>query len=222
MSTHPTSDLEQLKSALSATASPTRHQARAQRRWLYGASAAVLVATASLHGWVVFEAKPWRHTVVLALAVGSFAASLASVLQRYHRSPLGPRRALLRSVNLLAIPGLLLASALPNLAAPETLQWPAERARGHIGCTLLLLASGAMLAWLAVLSLRRAAPLTPRATAATIGAAAGAWASLAVSLQCTHTDPLHTLGTHVLPVAILMLLTARFGARALALHDPPG
>jgi len=98
------------------------------------------------------------------------------------------------------MPGLLIGSAVGNIVAPETLRWPDASPVCHLPCAMLLLMSGGLLAWFGVRSLRHADPLTPRTTAATIGAAAGVWASLAVSLQCLSSDPLHTLGTHVLPV----------------------
>jgi multisubunit Na+/H+ antiporter MnhG subunit len=82
---------------------------------------------------------------------------------------------------------------------------------------MLLMVSGSLLAWCGILTLRRADPVTPRMTAASVGAVAGAWASLAVSLQCALSDPIHTMGTHVLPVGIIMLVAARVGPRWLGL-----
>lgn len=181
------------------------------------ASGLVLTGTALVHGTAVLSDKPRAYLLTLAGAIGLLAISQATVVGRFASSTLGPPRGLLRSMNRTIVPLLLLASVAANLASPETISWPSGSLVCHFGCPLLLLMSGGLLALFALLALRRADPVTPRVSAAAIGATAGAWASLAVSLQCGFSDPLHVLLTHVLPVAVLMLVTAKLGARFLGL-----
>jgi hypothetical protein len=176
----------------------------------------VLALTCSVHGLAALD-KPWTYTLSMGLGMGCAAAALTAGFAAYFRSTLGPARQRLARASRWSIPALLLGSLLGNLAAPETFAWPHASLLGHLGCLALTLVSEGALAALSVRALRYADPVTPRVTAAYVGAMAGAWAALAVSLQCVLTDPLHTLGTHVLPVGVLMLFTVRFGARALGL-----
>jgi hypothetical protein len=63
--------------------------------------------------------------------------------------------------------------------------------------------------------LRRAVPVASRWRGAAIGAAAGAWASLAVFVFCPSGDRLHLLVGHVVPVVILVAVGSLTLARAL-------
>jgi|HigsolmetaAR206D_1030411.scaffolds.fasta_scaffold03111_10 Uncharacterized protein conserved in bacteria len=58
------------------------------------------------------------------------------------------------------------------------------------------------------MALRRAVPVASRLRGGALGAAAGAWAGLAVFLFCPSGDQLHLLVGHVLPVAVLTLAGA--------------
>jgi len=64
-------------------------------------------------------------------------------------------------------------------------------------------------------ALRRAAPVASRLRGAALGAAAGAWAGLAVFIFCPATEHHHLLVGHVLPIAALTLLGVAAIPRAL-------
>jgi hypothetical protein len=76
------------------------------------------------------------------------------------------------------------------------------------GARCLLVAGLVGIAFLASLAaaLRRAAPAATQLRGAAIGAAAGAWAGLAVFVFCPSGDPHHLLVGHVLPVAAFTVL----------------
>ena len=57
----------------------------------------------------------------------------------------------------------------------------------------------------------------PRLTGAALGAAAGAWASIAVEAWCPLADPIHVLRGHVAPIVLVTLLGAALGGRILRL-----
>jgi len=64
-------------------------------------------------------------------------------------------------------------------------------------------------------ALRRAAPVASRLRGAALGAAAGAWAGLAVFIFCPATEHRHLLVGHVLPIAAFTLLGLAAIPRAL-------
>lgn len=78
------------------------------------------------------------------------------------------------------------------------------------GTRCLLVAGLVGIALLASLAaaLRRAAPAATKLRGAAIGAAAGAWAGLALFVFCPSGDPQHLLVGHVLPVAVFTVLGA--------------
>jgi hypothetical protein len=201
--------------------SPTRHQYLVRRSLFAALGLAIITMTALMHGFAWFEHKPVAYVVVGALCVGALAGVATWLVGRFGSSTLGPRRVALARFTRVALPALAVGSLAANVAAPETMGWPSRSVTCHVACTVVLLLSGAMLAAFAVLSLRRADPISPRTTATAIGALAGAWASLAVGLQCPYPDPIHVLATHVAPVAVLMWLTARLGARFVGLDPLP-
>jgi Negative regulator of sigma F len=61
-------------------------------------------------------------------------------------------------------------------------------------------------------------PVTPRLTAASIAAAAGAWAALVIELHCGIAAPSHVMLGHVLPVALLTALAGLAVGRFVALR----
>jgi hypothetical protein len=67
-----------------------------------------------------------------------------------------------------------------------------------------------------VAALRRAVPVASRLRGAALGAAAGAWAGVALFVFCPSDALQHILIGHVLPIAALTLLGAAVGPRWLA------
>jgi hypothetical protein len=86
----------------------------------------------------------------------------------------------------------------------------AARALHPLGlpCALVAFAVGALVLAAFGTSLRRAVPAAPVHRAAAVGGAAGAWAGVALFLQCPAKDALHLLVGHSLPVAAFALLGA--------------
>jgi len=66
-----------------------------------------------------------------------------------------------------------------------------------------------------LVALRRAVPVSVRLRGAALGAAAGAWAGLALLFFCPAAEPLHLLVGHSLPVAAATLLGALLAPAAL-------
>jgi hypothetical protein len=65
---------------------------------------------------------------------------------------------------------------------------------------------------------RRVEPRHPGTTGAALGAVAGAWAAVMVELWCPLTVHAHVLVGHVLPLVVLVLAGAAFGARTFRLR----
>jgi len=75
-------------------------------------------------------------------------------------------------------------------------------------CALVASAVGLIVLTAFGIALRRAVPAAPVNRAAALGAAAGAWAGVALFLQCPAKDALHLLVGHSLPVAAFAVLGA--------------
>jgi peptidoglycan/LPS O-acetylase OafA/YrhL len=65
---------------------------------------------------------------------------------------------------------------------------------------------------------RRVEPRHPGTTGAALGAVAGAWAAVMVELWCPLSVHAHVLVGHVLPLVVLVLAGAAFGARTFRLR----
>jgi len=110
---------------------------------------------------------------------------------------------------LVLVGGVLLAA----LVAPQTLSWPSARIADHAMCLMVDCSLSLLLLLIGLIWLERSDPWTPKARGAAAGAAAGAWAALAMAVQCPTSDPIHVLGTHIAPVASLIVLGAWLGGR---------
>jgi hypothetical protein len=152
----------------------------------------------------------WATCLLLALTIASTTVALWR-----GRSGLGASAAFLAGAATFVAPlyaALVLASPIHfrNGGVPlvEISPWGVRCAAiaAVIGATALVGFASA---------LRRAAPVASSLRGATLGAAAGAWAGLAVFIFCPSGDPLHLLLGHALPVAGFTLLGALALARAL-------
>jgi len=195
--------------------SPTRAQLSRQRLVLM--SVVMLVPVLVFIAWGGIRIGPRPEGLVLQTALGS--ALLATVLGIVGvgrgRSMLGrPRSWLLTQV--LLTPVLLLgwriltSSRYPNMMT----EWVG---RPGLRCFLLtmLLAPAPLLA---VLWLRRGSdPVHPRLTAAACGAAVGGGAWVLVDLWCPVAYVPHLLLGHVLPLLLLIAVSAWLGQRMVAI-----
>ncbi len=83
-----------------------------------------------------------------------------------------------------------------------------------------LLGIGPLLAFLYVR--RRSDPVRPWLSGAALGGAAGAWGAVALVIICRHASASHMILGHVVPVALMALIGAALGARALAIRPEHG
>jgi hypothetical protein len=116
----------------------------------------------------------------------------------------------------------LVAAFVPALYAVLTFLEPArsfttavEISPWGTRCILIAAVVGSVTLGSFAAALRRAAPVASRARGAALGAAAGAWAGLAVFVFCPSSDLQHLLLGHVLPVLAFTMLGALAVARAL-------
>lgn len=216
MSTLPHSLKERVLGAVRAAPTLTRRQWLLRQGALLALALTILVGLSFAHGLTPMRERPALHLWVSVIGFVGLGIASTQALAVFAFAPLGPSRTRLRWRKRAAAPALALIAVLANLAAPETLVGPAPGFHFHVMCPLLLLGSGTIVAALAIFGMRGADPLGPRDTAAALGACAGVWAALAVSLQCHFTDPFHVLATHVLPVSLLAAGAARWGARAVS------
>jgi hypothetical protein len=94
-----------------------------------------------------------------------------------------------------------------------TERWPT---RPGLRCLALSVSMGALPLCAALLSWRRARPLTPVATGAAFGAGAGLGSTVLVDLWCPVAYLPHLLLGHVLPILVLATLGGVLGSRLLA------
>lgn len=184
---------------------------------------ALLLATAAITLVSVFFAFGGIHpgerpeALLLGTAVGwaAIAVAATSLALWRGRSMLGRPGRMLYLVALATPFALLAWAVIMDVANKDSLKpCPPVLAMGCFAITLL------MAAWpLVALSFARRGtdPVHPRATGASLGAAAGAWASVAIHLHCPLSSPLHMLLGHVLPAAALVAIGAWLGKRVIAL-----
>ncbi len=159
------------------------------------------------------RAAPRPHALVLETALGSalLASLVAGAGLSRGRSMLGRPRAFLVSVVLLAPLSLLAWRVLSSSQYPDMMQKWSERP--GLRCFLLSCAMSAV-PLLGVLWMRRGSmPANPRLTAAGFAAAVGAAVWVLVDLWCPVGYVPHLLLGHVLPLTLLMAVSALFGSR---------
>ena len=195
-----------------------RREAAPTRAQLSGRNAA-LVIVSMLAPLLIFvasggvRAAPRPHALVLETALGSalLALLVASAGLSRGRSMLGRPRAWLVLVVLLTPLSLLAWRVVSSSQYPDMMQqWST---RPGLRCFLLSCAMS-VVPLLGVLWLRRGStPANPRLTAAGFAAAVGAGVWVLVDLWCPVGYVPHLLFGHVLPMALLMALSALFGRR---------
>ena len=209
---------------LSARVRATVAQTPAPRSTLRARLALALVAVplsilAGLLGsCVVFPGRPLLRIDLGALPFVPFAERLLVLLLLAGMATgvaLAPgRRGLGSKVTLLGIAAVAVAPLYTLLTNVEPLGTAvgdaAARALHPLGlpCALVAFTVGMVALAAFGFALRRAVPAAPVNRAAALGGAAGAWAGVALFLQCPAKDTLHLLVGHSLPVAGFALLGA--------------
>ncbi len=160
---------------------------------------------------VVFGGRPLLRGDIAQLAPGELAPRLALLLLiagvvtgvalAPGRRGLGPKALLLIAATLVVAPLYTLVSAVHPLRSPAG--DAAARALHPEGlpCALVAFGVGGLALAAFGLALWRAVPVAPVLRGAALGAAAGAWAGLALFLQCPAYETMHIFVGHVLPVA---------------------
>jgi hypothetical protein len=192
-----------------------REVASRDARALVAAAAVALLVFVAVGGPQATMRPPWLVGVTGAswAVVALFATRIA--LGR-GRSMLGAPRALLASGAVL-VPILL---AVTWFAEPSALVLGAvpHPYMVDVRCFAITLAMGIapLVAFLA--TRREGDPLSPSATGAALGAAAGAWGSTLIDLHCEMVDPLHVTVGHLFPVLVLAAAGAVLGQLTLAIR----
>lgn len=196
---------------------PTRTDVRKNTAWTIAISFAGLAVLFFALGGFHVGRRPDGLVAVTAIGWGVVAALATFIGLGRGRSMLGRPRVWLVLLAALT-PIALFASALllRDAAWPETASIGATRA-GNIKCFLLTaaFAAGPLVAFLLVR--RGSDPVHPRAAAAALGAAAGAWAGLMIHLLCDVESTAHLGVAHVLPVVLAAGLGALVGKKVLGL-----
>jgi hypothetical protein len=167
------------------------------------------------------RARPIAYEVLIIATFGITAALASWAGVARGRSMLG-HPPLWRVLVAVVTPATLLVLAL--IAAvmwPETQLGP--DGWGDVATCLFftpLFALGPLVAFTVVR--RRSDPVAPGLSGAAIGAAAGAWGAVGISLHCKHVTPMHVASGHVLPVVLLMLLGILLGQQVVALRTKNG
>ncbi len=148
-----------------------------------------------------------EHGPMLAAAVAAslvIACGASFIAISRGTSGLGPSAIMLALVTFIVAP-LYAALILPMpLHTHQTASWPGISAWGVRCFVVASLVAGGALAIFAG-ALRAAVPAAPHLRGAALGAAAGAWAGLAVLLFCPSGEQQHLLVGHVLPIIVATL-----------------
>lgn len=192
-------------------AAPTRKQLQV-RHAILGAWLA-LTPLAIFLGMGGVRAAPRPFALVLETTLGSVLLALIAAAAGFSRgrSMLGRPRAWLAAVVLLTPLSLLAWRVLTSARYPDMMR--AWSARPGLRCFLLSCAMSAVPLLGVLWMRRRTTPANPRLTAASYAAAVGAAVWVLVDLWCPVGYVPHLLLGHVLPMALLMSLSAGLGKR---------
>jgi hypothetical protein len=208
-------DLKQrILTSMADAPAPTRRQVLRTRAWLFGCGIAGAVAIFFLEGGVRLASRPPSLAALTSLGTAVIVAVGTWLLFTRGRSALG------RPVSTLVVTAIV--APLVFIAW----RYGVSAAYGHVGswpdrpgfrCLALSIVTGALPLFGALMSWRRAVPVSPIATGAAFGAGAGLGSSVLVDLWCPVSYPPHLLIGHLLPIAVLALLGGVLGSRLLRL-----
>jgi hypothetical protein len=194
--------------------SPTRAQLALQHRIVLAIVLLVPLLVFIACGGIRTGPRPERLVLQTALGSAVLAGCLAIVGIGRGRSMLGRPRSWLLTQVLLAPPLLFGWRVLLSACYPQMMvEWIDRPGLRCFTLSVIL----ALAPLLGLLWLRRGSdPLHPRLTSAAFGAAVGAGAWLLVDLWCPVGYVPHLLLGHVLPLLLLIALSALLGSRVLA------
>lgn len=219
----PSQDLRsRVLGAARAAPAPTRSQTQRRAVLLLVAAFAASLAVFWLVGGVrlggLNEGALTQRPSGLVLATGIGTAVLAFLVAwlafARGRSALGRPRAVLGGVALASPALLLLWKVAVSAQVPHMMDRWSERV--GLRCLPLSLAIGVFPLVAFVLARRGSDPVHPVALGAALGAASGTLAASLVDLWCPVAYVPHLLLGHVLPLVLLTLAGALWGARSLA------
>ncbi len=214
MSELPPSLRERVMQAAATRPAPTR-QTTDRRRILSFCAAIVAVGIfAFMNGVPYISARrPVSHLVVGVIAFALIAISSAVFTFRPIPSALGRRPAVRRKLAVAVPIALVLASLVANFSALVTFRWPSTNIWAHIPCAIATMILGGIGLALLVRMERGVETIAPRAKGASLGAVVGAWTALLMAIECPYPDPFHVIITHIVPVALLVVVGMEFGSR---------
>jgi hypothetical protein len=199
----------------------TRAQGLRARALVLGAGFAAPLVLSIVVGGPTSQGRPADYKWLLAAAFALFAglATWAGVAQG--RSMLGRPTPWRAAVAMLTPLVLLLLSFFASIVWPET-------ALGHdvpgdlVTCLIFtpLFALGPLVAFAVVR--RGSDPIAPELSGAALGASAGAWGAVAITLHCPHVTLVHVAIGHIVPVAALALLGVLIGRHIVAIRTKTG
>lgn len=212
MSAHLPANLRErvLQQARSTPSPDARTVQRRRRAALALGAGASLVLVAALG--VAAAGRPLAFVVLSAIGWASLAAGTTWMAAHRGVTMLGRTRRALAVAAVVTAPAVLAWVMVCTIGWPE-LREPAATASTNLACLIAttLLSLGPLFALAFVR--RGSDPVHPRATGASIGAAAGAWGGVLIDLHCGVVHPVHVAFAHVMPIAVFALLGAALGAR---------
>jgi len=191
---------------------PTRAQVVRTRAWLFGCGVVGALAIFFLEGGVRATSRPPSLVALTSLGTAVIVGVGMWVLFTRGRSVLGRSGAQLL---LAAVASAALFVAWRYRVSSIygfTEAWPE---RPGLRCLGLSIMTGALPLLGALLSWRRAVPVSPVTTGAAFGAGAGLGSALLVDLWCPVSYMPHLLLGHLLPIGVLALLGGVLGSRIL-------
>jgi hypothetical protein len=191
---------------------PTRSRVLRTRAWLFACGIVGALAIFFLEGGVRVAARPPSLMALTSLGTAVIVGTGVWVLFTRGRSVLGRSGAqlIVAAVGsaVLFVAWRYRVSSIFGLAQA----WPE---RPGFRCLALSVVTGALPLLGALLSWRRAVPVSPIATGAAFGAGAGLGSALLVDLWCPVSYMPHLLLGHLLPIGVLALLGGALGSRIL-------
>ena len=207
-------DLEaRIKAAIRRQRSPTRRQATSRQAALLVLGSLLPIACFIAVGGIRTGPRAW--SLVVATVMGEASISATALLMAVGRGGqmIGRSARQLLATTIVAP----LAVVFWKLLCSRWFHVGPWSAAGYRCLALTVLLASFPLA--AIVAVRRGLdPLHPGSLGAALGAASGLCAGVLLDLWCPSGESTHLLLGHLLPIALLALIGASVGQRALAMH----
>ena len=174
--------------------------------------AGLLVLIGGMHGG---DRPPW---LIAGNACGALLVALVCSWLAFGRgrSMVGRPRSVLVAVAALVMPTLFASIALLGRGA-SVVERGLPPPGNHAQCFGLTAMFSLVPLALLILARRGSDPVHPASTGAALGAAAGAWAAVAMAFVCPYAELTHELIGHVAPVALIVFIGAWAGRSVVGL-----